>query len=383
MDNEAPPPPPQPPSGPPPIIVAQPARERPVATKSSTGWKIAVLLLALFLGVSLLANLRHSFRSMMSVGSGATKRIGPRLEEAMVEDNEAHGSKIVVVPVEGVITGESLGRDGYGMVDYIKDQLEMAAQDDHVKAVVLKVNSPGGEVLASDDIYNLIVKFQKQTDKPVVTSMSSLAASGGYYVSAPTRWIVANELTITGSIGVIMNSYNYRGLMDKVGVRPEVYKSGKFKDMLSGSKREEEITPEEKQMVQKLVNETFEKFKSIVAEGRKGANDANKNNKDSKGQALDKNWEDYADGRVLSGKEALKLGFVDELGNFDTAVKRAESLAGISNADIVQYHMPFSLGSLFRIFGKSEAATIKVDFGMETPKMQAGRLYYLSSTYVH
>src|SRR6185369_6629249 len=153
--------------------------------------------------------------------------------------------------------------------------------------------------------YNAIVKFQSETDKPVITSMGSLAASGGYYISAPTRWIVANELTITGSIGVIMHSLNYRGLMDKVGLRPEVYKSGKFKDMLSGSKKESEVTEEEKQMVQALVNETFEKFKSIVAQGRENANASNKSGKD-KGRPLSKTWEDYADGRVLSGKEAFK-----------------------------------------------------------------------------
>lgn len=361
--------------------MGQPPSQRVDKRGGSAGWKIAVLLLALLLGLSLLLNLRQSVRSVMSVRPA--KLHGPHLEEATVEDNGSHHEKIAIVPVEGVITGESLGRDGYTMVDYIKDQLDMAAEDDDVKAVVLKVNSPGGEVLASDDIYNLIVKFQNDTAKPVVASMGSLAASGGYYVSAPTRWIVANELTITGSIGVIMHSFNYRNLMDKVGVRPEVYKSGKFKDMLSGSKKEEEVTPEERQMVQNLVNETFLKFKSIVAEGRTHANDENKNNKDAKGQTLAKNWQDYADGRVLSGTEAFKYGFVDELGNFDTAVKRAEKLTGISKANLVQYHLPFSLGSLFRLFGKSEAATIKVDLGMEMPKMQAGRLYFLSSSYVH
>jgi protease-4 len=357
-----------------------PPKTPPPRNRSSSGWKVAVVLLAVLLGLSLLFNARHALRGLMAVS--AARHAGPRLEEAVVEDNSSR-DKIAIVPVEGIITGESLGRDGYTMVDYIQDQLKMAADDNRVKAVVLKVNSPGGEVLASDDIYNAIVKFQSETDKPVITSMGSLAASGGYYVSAPSRWIVANELTITGSIGVIMHSLNYRALMDKVGLRPEVYKSGKFKDMLSGSKKETEVTEEEKQMVQKLVNETFEKFKSIVAEGRQSANDSNKGSKDAKGQTLSKNWEDYADGRVLSGKEALKLGFVDELGNFDTAVSRAKKIAGIDEANLVQYQQPFSLGSLFRMFGKSEAAVVKLDLGMDAPKVQAGRLYFLSSTYLH
>src|SRR5439155_20059324 len=182
------------------------------------------------------------------------------------------------------------------MVEQIHDQLKVASRDKRVKSVILKVNSPGGEVLASDDINQAIAKFQQETGKPVVASMGSLAASGGYYVSAPCRWIVANELTITGSIGVIMSTYNYRGLMDKIGLRPEVYKSGKFKDMLSGSKKEEEITQEETEMVQKLVDETFEKFKSVVAEGRAFANRKNKESSDAKGQTLSAKWADYADG---------------------------------------------------------------------------------------
>src|SRR6202035_78901 len=128
--------------------------------------------------------------------------------------------------------------------------------------------------------------------KPVVASMGNLAASGGYYISSPCQWILANELTITGSIGVIMHSYNYRGLMDKVGLRPETYKSGKYKDMLSGDRSQEDILPEEREMVQHLINETYDKFKSVVAAGRKQADQRNK----SKGHTLASNWTDYADG---------------------------------------------------------------------------------------
>src|SRR5262249_40285778 len=160
-------------------------------------------------------------------------------------------------------------------------------------------NSPGGEVLASDDIYSAIQQFQNEHKKPVVASMGSLAASGGYYVSAPCRWIVANELTITGSIGVILHGYNYRGLMNKVGGRPLVYKSGRFKDMLSGEKDLDSITPAEKAdleeengMVNKMINETFDRFKKIVAEGRRMANNRNGSDKDSTmGRPLDTNWE--------------------------------------------------------------------------------------------
>src|SRR5262249_23849836 len=154
------------------------------------------------------------------------------------------------------------------------------------------------------------------------------------------------------------------------------------KDMLSGSKSPEEITQEERDMVQRLVNETFEKFKSIVAQGRQDANDKNKNNKDSSGQKLSARWADYADGRVLSGKEAFQLGFVDELGNFEAAVKRARKLADISDANLVQYQPVFDLPNLFRLLGKSDAHGVKVDLGLDMPRLQAGYLYFLSPTYV-
>ena len=152
-----------------------------------------------------------------------------------------------MIEVEGIIASGEVDRSGVDMVQNIKDQLQMAERDTDVKAVILKVNSPGGEVLASDEINRAITRFQDQSHKPVVASMGTLAASGGYYISAPCRWIVADELTLTGSIGVIMHAYNYRQLMDKVGIRPQVFKSGRFKDMLSGERDEKNLTPEEQQ----------------------------------------------------------------------------------------------------------------------------------------
>jgi protease-4 len=267
------------------------------------------------------------------------------------------------------------------MVDVIKAQLKEAEEDSRVKAVILKVDSPGGEVLASDEIYRAIAEFQNKTKKPVVASMGSLAASGGYYVSAPCRWIVANDLTITGSIGVIMSSWNYRGLMDKVGVRPMTYKSGKFKDMLSGSREPDKISPEETAMLQGLIDETFAKFKRVVEEGRQNAFERNKT-KGEKGRSLAEGWQDYADGRVLSGTEAFRLGFVDELGGFTEAVSRAQKLAGISDANVIEYRQRYDFADLFRIFGKSDAKTLKIDTGIELPRLAAGHLYLLAPNYL-
>ena len=374
---------PPPPLPPPPIVnqvtptvlVAQPR-------KSGRGWMIATIVLAVLLVFTFVGRMVGSFFDAVASAEG----IGgaPHLQEITLERNLS-SDKIAVIPVEGIITGSSRDGSGYSMVELIEDQLKLAAKDDQVKAVLLKVNSPGGEVLASDDIYNAILKFQNEHNKPVIASMGSLAASGGYYVSAPCRWIIANELTITGSIGVIMHTYNYRGLMNKVGMRPMVYKSGKFKDMLSGEKDLENATAAEKAeiaeenlMVSNMVNETFEKFKTVIADGRKFASNRNQLNKDGEtGRELSSEWTSLADGRILSGKEALKSGFVDEVGNWRAAVRRAEKLAGIRDADLVTYQMPFNLGSLFNLFGKSQTKSVKLDLGIDLPKFGAG-LYYLA-----
>jgi protease-4 len=336
------------------------------------------IILFLLLAVSLLANFGQMLSGLASLSPTHTRSSGPRLEEVLIKDNDSH-NKVVVLPIEGIITSSRIDGTAYNMVDVVKEQLRRADRDKHVSAVVLKVDSPGGEVLASDEIANAIRRFQDETDKPVVVSMGNLAASGGYYVSAPCRYIVANELTITGSIGVIMNGLNYRGLMDKVGIAPRVYKSGKFKDMLSGSRKPEDISPEEDEMVRKLIDDVYQKFKGVVATGRKEANKAN----GSDGRALAGNWEKYADGRVLSGKEAFDIGLVDELGSFDDAVKRAVEIAGVSDANVVEYRLLVDFADLFRLFGQSEARAIKVDLGVDVPKLKAGQPYFLYADYLY
>jgi protease-4 len=347
--------------------------------RRSNGWKVATIVLAVFVVLLLAGYLLNLITGLVSVGEGLSRGDGPRLEEIVVERRDTD-QKIAVLPVEGIIA--SFGHGAHDMVQIIKAQLKLAQRDKRVKAVVLKVNSPGGEVLASDDISRAITEFQKESGKPVVASMASMAASGGYYVSVPCRWIVANELTITGSIGVILQSLNYRGLMDKIGLRPETYKSGKYKDMLSWTKKETEITQEERDMVQQLVDETFEKFKSVVADGRRYANQTNKSAGEP-GRELSANWKDYADGRVLSGKQAYELGFVDEMGDFETAVARARKLAQIDKANLIEYQPVFDLSNLLRLFGKSDVGRIKIDWGVELPRLEAGHLYFLAPTYVH
>jgi protease-4 len=178
-----------------------------------------------------------------------------------------------------------------------------------------------------------------------------------------------------------MSTFNYRGLLDKVGVVPQVFKSGRFKDMLRGSKELKEIDPEERQMIQAMIDETYAKFVSVVESGRSRAQKEN----NGQGRPLSAKWKDYADGRVLTGKQAYDLGFVDELGDFKTAVKTARRLAKISDANLVRYQESFNLANFLSMFGESEGkgGSVKVDLGFQLPKIEAGRLYFLAPTVLH
>ena len=337
---------------------------------------ILALVLLMLLGLSVARDVLSFVFTL--AGVSPSRHTSHGLQEVVVEDNDSR-NKIALIEVQGLISGAALDGRGRDIVSLIRDQLRIAAADDNVKAILLKVDSPGGEVMASDEISQAIADFQNQTQKPVVATMGGLAASGGYYVSAPCQWIVANDLTITGSIGVILHTYNYRGLLAKVGVRPEIFKSGKFKDMLSGEKTEEETLPEERKMAQAMIDQTFARFKEVVAKGRQRAQQRNQ----GKGQSLIPDWEQYADGRILMGAEAFKYGFVDQVGNFDAAVKQTRVLAAISNANLVRYDQPFDIGTVLRWFVKSEPPTLKVDIGLDTPRLQFGRLYFLPPALFH
>jgi protease IV len=339
---------------------------------------IASIILIVLLGFSWLIiiaqGVSHSLGNSFGRGlkSSSAREVGPKLDECILEDNDAH-NKIAVITVDGIIASVP-DPAGNNLVEVVQAQLDRAKDDKRVKAVILKVDSPGGEVMASDEINKALVKFQEDSGKPVVCSMGSLAASGGYYISAPCRWIVANDLTITGSIGVIMHGYNYRGLMDKVGVLPMTFKSGKYKDMLSPDRSTNEIPAGEHAMVQALIDETFQKFKGVVRTGRAAAHDKNKN----EGRVLADDWQAYADGRVLSGSQALQLGFVDQIGDFHQAVDRTKTIAHIGEANLIEYRERYDISDFLSMFGQSGAAhDVKLDLGLDIPKLRAGCMYFL------
>jgi protease IV len=326
--------------------------------------------ISVFLLILLFASLLFN---VLLLGAKATSKIGgsrilaertPEFdEEALVAGSSSTADKIVQIAMRGIISSSIDGTLGETMVDDLKMAMRQAADDKNVKAIVLYVDSPGGEVTASDMIYDAVKKAREK--KPVVIYMGSLAASGGYYVSCAGSWLMANETTITGSIGVIIQTLNYQQLLGKIGLRTVVFKSGQFKDILSGSR---EMTPEEAAYIQNMVMQTYGKFVGIVATERKLPEEDLRNG--------------IADGRVISGKDALGFKLVNQLGQIEDAYEKARELGHAPGAPVVRYKAGFHLGRLFRIFGKSETSKIEVSLGERfLPQLESGKLYLLPSFY--
>jgi len=225
----------------------------------------------------------------------------------LVEKDVVQKEKIGIVTVEGpIITSK----------DTI-EELKTYRKDNSIKAIILRVESPGGGVAPSQEIYEEVKKTAKE--KPVVVSMGAVAASGGYYISAPATKIVANPGTLTGSIGVIMEIPNIKGLMEKIGVKTEVIKSGRYKDIASVFK---DMEPEQRKILQSVLDDVHEQFIKAVAEGRR----------------LPVNQvRELADGRVFTGSQALQLKLVDKLGNMEDAIELARELAGIKGEPQIVY----------------------------------------------
>ncbi|PYL04094.1 MAG: signal peptide peptidase SppA [Verrucomicrobia bacterium] len=323
--------------------------------------------LSIFLFVALCASLFMNFVLMMAAfqrwsGIRETEPI-PRFREILLQRGaRASLDKIAVITMRGLISSSLPGSVGDSMVDDMRAALQQARDDGRVKAIVLEIDSPGGEVTASDAIYSAVVKAGAR--KPVVVYMESLAASGGYYVSCGGKFLMANETTITGSIGVIIQTLNYEQLFNKVGLASVVFKSGKFKDMLNGARP---ITPEERELVQNFIMKTYDKFLGVVAKERK--------------LPADRLRDTIADGRILSGKEAFENKLIDGLGDLDDAFSKAKELGNAPDAKVVKYGPPFSLGRFLRIFGGSDS---KIELQLPrqlVPQLESGRAYYLPSYY--
>lgn len=258
-----------------------------------------------------------------------------KFSEEYVMGNQYASDKIAVIDIKGVIIQEN-GGGWYQYADatMITEQLRYIQNDNSIHAVILRLDTPGGEVVASDIIHHEVEKLRETRGIPVIASMGSLAASGGYYVAVACDHIVANRMTTTGSIGVIIQTYEYVELFKKIGLQAEVFKSGPMKDILNGARL---TTPAEKSIVQNLVNQTYNEFVSLVAKGRPGL-------------TVEKiKGSEIGDGRIFTGKQALQLGLVDQLGFFEDAVSYAADVAGLGeNYKVVRLSKPFSFTDIFK-----------------------------------
>lgn len=244
-----------------------------------------------------------------------------QLDKHVLEEGDST-NQIVKLTVDGTIANSGSGglfsTDSYNHQDFM-DQLQAIQEDGDIKAVLLEVNSPGGGVYESAEIAKELKKIHKEI--PIYVSMQSMAASGGYYISAEADKIFATDETLTGSIGVIMSGMNYAGLFEKLGISDMTYKSGALKDMGSSQR---EPTEEDKKVMQAYIDSSYGRFVKIVAEGRGMSEEAVRK---------------IADGRIYDGAQAKENGLVDEIGYTDEALAALRKDQKLSNAQLVEYQL--------------------------------------------
>lgn len=251
------------------------------------------------------------------------------LEETTVA--EGGRDKVLIVPLEGLLVnarsgGGFLGGPGENKVSLLAEQLTKAADDGNIKAVVLRISSPGGTVTSSDTLYELIRDFREDTGKPVVASVQEVGASGGYYVALAADEIWAQPTSVVGSIGVLVQTFDASGTLDMIGLKTRALTSGKFKDMGSPF---DSLEADEEAVLQKLVDSYFVRFVDKV----------------NQRPEVD---EQVFDGRVLSGEQALAAGLLDGTGFLDDAIDRAADLADVTNPKVILYKRPYGYeGSIY------------------------------------
>ncbi len=341
----------------PPPLPAPAGSARP--RRSAWPWIVGAMVLA---GIALVVLVIAGFLSALSSGL----REGPSFSAKSGHFNRTvirsgGPARVAHIDLEGVITA-SPSRGSSSMVDDFRELVEAALKDHAVKAIVIRINSPGGEVTASDRLHHIIQ--QADARKPVIAYLDTIAASGGYYAACGSRTIIAHPSTFTGSIGVIMQSVKYRELFDKVGVSMEVYKSGKLKDLLSGVR---ETSPEEISLVNGLVQETYTRFLEVVSASR------NKSVEDLRASQL-------TDGRIFSGAQALAVGMVDQNGFIDDAYQHAMDLVGAPGATVIRYTPKVGLFDMLTQLGASAGSgnRVEIDFSQRLlPHLQSGVPLYL------
>ncbi|MBS8265223.1 signal peptide peptidase SppA [Mesobacillus boroniphilus] len=252
--------------------------------------------------------------------------------EEIIEEGDML-SKIAVLSINGVIqdTGDAESFFESPLYNHkaFMEQLDYVKEAEDVKAIILQVNSPGGGVVESAQIHDKIKEIQKETEKPIYVSMGSMAASGGYYVSAPADKIFASPETLTGSLGVIMQGVNYAGLAEKYGVEFTTIKSGPYKDIMSPSRP---MTEDEREILQSMIDNSYEGFVKVISEGR-----------DMSIEQVKK----IADGRIYDGRQAKQLHLIDGFGYLDDVIESVRKDEKLGDATVVKYSESMGFGSFF------------------------------------
>lgn len=292
-----------------------------------------------------------------------------RIEEVELVKSRAK-DKILLLDISGVIgTSMSQGildREG-DILSQVYLRLKKAAEDRMVKGIILRLDTPGGEVTASDIIYHEIMNFKKRTGVPVLALMMGLAASGGYYIASSCDYLIAHPSTITGSIGVISLFPNIEGLMDKIGVQVQVIKSGELKD--SGSLFRQ-MTDEERDNFRKIIEEYHRNFQDVVYESRKD-------------HLSREDVKKISDGRVLTATQALKAKLIDEIGYFDSALKKILEFAALPEAKVISYtYFPKRKTNIYATNLKSENPLERESLPEMIRSFQSG-FYYLWHPQLH
>lgn len=246
----------------------------------------------------------------------------------VMRDGQMGSDRVAIIDVSGLL----VNADAPGILDSrenpvatFQEALALAAADDRVRAVVLRMNTPGGAVTATDIMYRELLRFRRDTGKPVVTLMMDVTASGGYYLACGSDAIVAYPSTVTGSIGVIVQTVSVRDGLQRIGIHTDAIVSRPNKDIASPLAT---LSDEERAILQNIVDDMYDQFRTVVREGRPGIDDDQ--------------WERLTDGRIMTGRAAADAGLVDSVGDLRDALALAQKLAGIERADVVLLHRPLN-----------------------------------------
>jgi protease-4 len=320
------------------------------------GWLIALSIVAGIVLVCAIVPL-GAFGIMVAAGSNTAGTVPEmRWQEQIVSGTGTE--RVVIIEVSGTIGMDDAGSFFATQLthDQLLSQIRQAREDEQVKAVVLRVESPGGGVVASNELHRALQDL-REAGKHLVISMGNTAASGGYYIATAGERIYANPDTLTGSLGVIMSLTNVEETYDKLGLRQFTYKSGELKDIGSPF---HEPTPKEEAILQSIIDQAYQGFVDVIVEGRNLPRE----------EVLE-----IADGRIYTGQQALELGLIDEFGNREDAVEGAKELAGLEEARVVRYTRTGTLRDLLlatteRLQSQSDPLGLRTMLEPQAPRLE-------------